>query len=103
MRSGRRRQLIPVTQTGGHKISRDQVGRLAEATANSAILTEHLGDFTKKTGIDVQIEQAPVDSLTQKAVLDFTTKRGSYDVISFRQDYLGSYAKKGYIEPITTG
>ena len=46
---------------------------LAEATANSAILTEHLGDFTKKTGIDVQIEQAPVDSLTQKAVLDFTT------------------------------
>jgi multiple sugar transport system substrate-binding protein len=73
---------------------------LAEATANSAILTEHLADFTKKTGIDVQIEQAPVDSLTQKSVLDFTTKRGAYDVISFPQDYLGSYAEKGYIDAI---
>jgi multiple sugar transport system substrate-binding protein len=73
---------------------------LAEATANSEILTKHLDDFKKKTGISVQIEQAPVDSLTQKAVLDFNTKRGSYDVISIPSDHLGSYAEKKYIDPI---
>ena len=72
---------------------------LAEATANSAILTENLGDFTKKTGIDVQIEQAPVDSLVQKAVLDFTTKKGAYDVLSIPYEYLGSFAEKGYLAP----
>jgi multiple sugar transport system substrate-binding protein len=73
---------------------------LAEATANSEILTKNVADFTKKTGITVDVETAPVDSLTQKAVLDFTTHRGSYDLISIPQDQLGSYAENKYIDPI---
>jgi len=81
--------------------SRAQAGTtlnvIAEATANSGILEELLPDFEKKTGINVRLEQAPYDSLVQKAVLDFTTKKGNYDVLSIPYEYLGSFAEKKYL------
>lgn len=77
-----------------------QLNVIAEATANSQILEQLLPDFTEKTGIQVKLEQAPYDSLVQKAVLDFTTKKGNYDVLSIPYEYLGSFAEKKYIAPI---
>jgi len=73
---------------------------IAEATANSQIIEKLLPDFKDKTGIDVTIEQAPYDSLVQKAVLDFTGNKGTYDVLSIPYEYLGSFAEKGYLAPI---
>ncbi len=35
----------------------------------------------------------------QKAVLDFTTHKGSYDVLSIPYEYLGSFAEKKYLTP----
>ena len=52
-----------------------QLNVIAEATANSGIIEDLLPDFEKKTGIKVRLEQAPYDSVVQKAVLDFTTRR----------------------------
>ena len=73
---------------------------IAEATANSQILEGLLPDFKDKTGIDVTIEQAPYDSLVQKAVLDFTGNKGAYDVLSIPYEYLGAFAEKNYLANI---
>ena len=52
------------------------------------------------TGITVKLEQAPYDNLVQKAVLDLTTKKGNYDVLSIPYEYLGSFAEQKYISPV---
>jgi multiple sugar transport system substrate-binding protein len=70
---------------------------IGEATANTQIIEKLLPDFTSKTGIKVTIEQAPYDSLVQKAVLDFTTHKGNYDVLSIPYEYLGAFAEKKYL------
>lgn len=72
---------------------------IAEATVNSQVLEGLLPDFEKKTGIKVNLEQAPYDQLVQKAVLDYSTKRGNYDVISIPYEYLGAFASKDYLVP----
>lgn len=73
---------------------------IAEATLNTTILKELLPDFTEKTGIIVNVEEAPYDSLVQKVVLDFSTHKGGYDIISMPYEYLGSFAENGYIMPL---
>ncbi len=82
------------------KYAGTQLNVIAEATANSGILESLLPDFEAETGIHVSLEQAPYDSLVQKAVLDFTTKKGNYDVLSIPYEYLGSFAENKYIAPI---
>lgn len=77
-----------------------QLNVIAEATANSLILEQLLPEFEAETGIRVSLEQAPYDSLVQKAVLDFTTKKGNYDVLSIPYEYLGSFAENSYIRPV---
>jgi multiple sugar transport system substrate-binding protein len=72
---------------------------IGEATLNTQIMQKLLPDFQKKTGIAVVVEQAPYDSLVQKAVLDFAAHKGNYDVLSIPYEYLGAYAEKRYIEP----
>lgn len=74
---------------------------IGEATANTQIIEKLLPDFEKKTGIHVNLEQAPYDSLVQKAVLDFTAHKGNYDVLSIPYEYLGAFAEKKYISPET--
>lgn len=82
------------------KYAGTQLHVLAEATLNSEVIESLLPDFTKKTGIKVDLEQAPYDQLVQKAVLDYSTKRGNYDVISIPYEYLGAFAGKKYLEPV---
>jgi multiple sugar transport system substrate-binding protein len=73
---------------------------IGEATLNSQVLESLLPDFTAKTGIDVQLEQAPYDSVVQKLTLDATTKQGGYDIVSLPYEFLGAFAEKGWIAPI---
>ena len=73
---------------------------IAEATLNSQVLESLLPDFTAKTGIDVQLEQAPYDSVVQKLTLDATTKQGAYDIVSLPYEFLGAFAEQGWITPI---
>lgn len=74
---------------------------LAEATLNSDIIAELAPEFTKKTGIEVNIETAPFAQLVQSATLDFSTQQGDFDVVSIPYDYLGAYAGSGYLADIT--
>ena len=89
------------TSTGADGWSRAYDGTtlnvIGEATANTQIIEKLLPDFEAKTGIKVNIEQAPYDSLVQKAVLDFTTHQGNYDVLSIPYEYLGAFAEKKYL------
>ena len=73
---------------------------LGEATLNSQVLEGLLPDFKEKTGIDVVIEQAPYDSVVQKATLDAQTNQGAYDVISLPYEFLGAFAEQDWIAPI---
>jgi len=90
--------------SGGGEWSRANAGTslsmIAEATLNSQVLESLLPDFTAKTGIDVQLEQAPYDSVVQKLTLDATTKQGAYDIVSLPYEFLGAFAEKGWITPI---
>jgi multiple sugar transport system substrate-binding protein len=90
--------------SGASAWSQDQAGTslsvIAEATLNSQVLEGLLPDFKAKTGIDVQIEQAPYDSVVQKATLDAQTKQGAYDVVSLPYEYLGAFAENAWIAPI---
>ena len=72
---------------------------IGEATLNTQIITDLAGDFEKKTGIKLVVEQAPYDSLVQKATLDFASNKGSYDVLSIPYEYLGAFAEKQYLSP----
>lgn len=84
--------------------SRDFAGTslsvIGEATLNSAVLQGLLSDFTDKTGITVELEQAPYDSVVQKVTLDAQTKQGTYDVVSLPYEFLGAFAEKQWISPI---
>ncbi len=70
---------------------------IAEATLNTTILKTLIPEFTEKTGIEINLEEAPYDNLVQKVVLDFSTHKGGYDLISMPYEYLGSFAENGYI------
>lgn len=82
------------------KYSGTELHVLGEATLNSTVLESLLPDFKKKTGISVVLEQAPYDQVVQKSVLDYSTKKGNYDVISIPYEYLGGFASKNYLLPI---
>ncbi len=73
---------------------------IGEATLNTTVLKKLLPEFTEKTGIQVNVEEAPYDNLVQKVVLDFSTHQGGYDVLSMPYEYLGSFAEQGYIVPL---
>src|SRR2546426_11190070 len=45
---------------------------IGEATIQTDVLKQLAPDFTDKTGITVNIEEAPYDSVVQKLLLDFT-------------------------------
>ncbi|KIP53425.1 hypothetical protein SD72_03020 [Leucobacter komagatae] len=74
-----------------------EINVLAEATLNSEILAELAPEFTKMTGISVNIETAPFAQLVQTVTLDFSTAQGDFDVVSIPYDYLGAYAGSDYL------
>jgi multiple sugar transport system substrate-binding protein len=84
--------------------SRDHEGTtltmIAEATLNSTILRELLPDFTEKTGITVELEEAPYDNLVQKVTLDASTNQGQFDVVSLPYEFLGAFAENAWLTPI---
>jgi len=73
---------------------------IGEATTQTDVLKSLVPDFTDKTGITVNIEEAPYDNVVQKLLLDFTTHKAGYDIFSMPYEYLGSFVENGYIVPI---
>jgi multiple sugar transport system substrate-binding protein len=73
---------------------------IGEATTQTDVLKTLVSDFTDKTGITVNVEEAPYDNVVQKLTLDFSTHKAAYDVFSMPYEYLGSFVEQKYIVPI---
>ena len=73
---------------------------IGEATTQTDVLKTLSTDFTDKTGIAVNIEEAPYDNVVQKLLLDFSTHKAGYDIMSMPYEYLGSFVENNYIVPI---
>ncbi len=73
---------------------------IGEATTQTDVLKTLVPDFQTKTGITVNIEEAPYDNVIQKLVLDFTTHKAGYDIFSMPYEYLGSFVENKYIVSI---
>jgi multiple sugar transport system substrate-binding protein len=63
-------------------------------------LSQFFGEFTKKTGIKVVMDQSPQEQLSQKILLDLSTGTGAYDIIGIHEIWLGSYADSGWLLPL---
>lgn len=65
---------------------------------DSAPLMEQKDLFKAVTGIDLQIDVIPPESLHEKQLATFTSNAGDYDVIELYPAWIGEYAEAGYIE-----
>ena len=63
-------------------------------------LKEVLGDFTKETGIEVQLESLAYDALQARLVSSFVSKTSDADVITVDQMWSGQYLDNGWITPL---
>jgi multiple sugar transport system substrate-binding protein len=73
---------------------------IAEASGLTDALESLVPEFTQETGIKVEFEKYPYESVVQKAMLDFTSGTQTYDVVSLPYEFLGRVAEKGYVRPI---
>jgi multiple sugar transport system substrate-binding protein len=73
---------------------------IGEAVPPMDYVVQLLPKFEEETGIKVEFEQAPYESVVEKQILDLSSKTGNYDVISTPYEFIGSYVENGYIQPI---
>jgi len=73
---------------------------IAESITQTQVLESLIPDLTAKTGMTANFEMTSYEGIGQKTVLDFTTHKGTYDVISMPYELLGGYVGKNYIVPI---
>ena len=56
-------------------------------------------DFIKEqTGVEIEIDVIPPESLHEKQLAAFTSGRGDYDIMELYPTWIGEYAEAGYIE-----
>jgi multiple sugar transport system substrate-binding protein len=65
---------------------------------DSAPLMEQKDFFKAATGIDLQIDVIPPESLHEKQLAAFTSGAGDYDVMELYPTWIGEYSEAGYIE-----
>jgi ABC-type glycerol-3-phosphate transport system substrate-binding protein len=56
--------------------------------------------FEQESGIKVVMETIPYAGLREKQLLDFTSRRATYDVVTMDIVWMGEYAEAGWIEPL---
>ncbi|GGA93976.1 sugar ABC transporter substrate-binding protein [Brucella endophytica] len=59
-----------------------------------------LPEFTKATGIEVELEVVPESDITAKMLLEFSSGSGRYDVVQNNIIYIPGFVKAGYIAPL---
>jgi len=88
------------TLQGGKDTKAVSIKFMAEASGVTDAMESLIPDFEQKTGIKVEVEKYPYDTVVQKAMLDFTSGTRIYDVLSIPYEYLGRVVEKGYIQDI---
>lgn len=72
----------------------------AEAVPTTEVLADLIPRFEKASGIQVIVEQYPVEHLVEKQMMDLTGKTGIYDIMAVPYAQLAKYAEMGYVQPI---
>ncbi len=63
-------------------------------------MKEVLDDFTKKTGIKVELESLSYDAMQARLVSSFVAKTSDADVVTVDQMWTGQYIDNGWIRPL---
>ncbi|OUM85447.1 MAG: sugar ABC transporter substrate-binding protein [Bacillus thermozeamaize] len=77
-----------------------KIRALMEGHPTSEALLEMLPEFEAETGIKVELEIVPYSDLTSKALLNFASKTGAYDIVMDDVVKAYGYENMGYIEPL---
>lgn len=59
-----------------------------------------LPEFTKETGIEVELEIIPESDITAKMLLEFSSGSGRYDIVQNNIIFIPGFVKAGYIAPL---
>ncbi|MBZ5762375.1 sugar ABC transporter substrate-binding protein [Rhizobium sp. VS19-DR104.2] len=59
-----------------------------------------LPEFTKETGIEVNLEIIPESDITAKELLEFSSASGRYDVVQNNIIFIPGFVKAGFIDPL---
>lgn len=59
-------------------------------------------EFTKETGIEVEIDALQYLKLRDRQILEMSKKKGEYDVVSWVVMWKGEYVAKGLLAPLST-
>jgi multiple sugar transport system substrate-binding protein len=73
---------------------------IGESVPPTNALVELIPEFEAATGIKVETEIYPYNTVVQKEMLDVTSQQGYYDAMSMPYEHLGKFVENGYITPI---
>ncbi|KIL39124.1 sugar ABC transporter substrate-binding protein [Gordoniibacillus kamchatkensis] len=77
-----------------------QISVLLEGHSTSNSIQKMLPDFEKSTGIKVNLEIVPYSDLTSKALMNFSSRSGRYDIVMDDMVHGISYVNAGYVDPL---
>ncbi|EHJ95562.1 family 1 extracellular solute-binding protein [Agrobacterium tumefaciens 5A] len=77
-----------------------QISVLMEGHATTDGIQALLPEFTKETGIEVNLEIVPEADITAKELLEFSSASGRYDVVQNNIIFIPAFVKAGYIDPL---
>lgn len=89
--------LVGITAVGAQSVT---LRAMMEPHQTTDALRALLPEFEKETGIRVILEDTPYDTLTAKALLNFTRRSPDYDIIMNDWVYGAGFADAGYIAPL---
>ncbi|MBX6321910.1 MAG: sugar ABC transporter substrate-binding protein [Rhodospirillaceae bacterium] len=82
-----------LTEVGG-KFRGTKIRYSTEATPPSIVVNQIAADeFTKLTGIEVEVEIVPLEQVLQKATLDVQGQLGTYDLYYLDQSWIASFSQ----------
>ncbi len=90
----------PAAVEGVRKFEGTTIYMIAEQQTPTLALEKQLDNFTELTGIHVELEMAPFDSVVQKVTLAMQGGTGAYDVIATPYQFLGNLVVNEYIQPL---
>ncbi|GGD59266.1 ABC transporter substrate-binding protein [Paenibacillus nasutitermitis] len=77
-----------------------EISVLLEGHSTSNAIQKMLPEFEKKTGIKVNLEIVPYSDLTSKALINFSSSSGRYDIVMDDIVHGYGYQNAGYVEPL---
>ncbi|MFM9279251.1 ABC transporter substrate-binding protein [Paenibacillus jiagnxiensis] len=77
-----------------------EINVLLEGHSTSNAIQEMLPAFEEETGIKVNLEIVPYSDLTSKALMNFSSRSGRYDIVMDDIVHGIGYADAGFVEPL---